>query len=324
MIKGTHIYTQVNSSIPITVSVTGPSGSSASQQTAFASVSNMPSGIAGTAPAQGSPSQPDDVVVQASGTFTIDSYAGVGFQENEIATAALSVEGEADPTPGDLTAQVNWGDSGTWESADLVYTGTSGSFADYIIKGTHIYAQPGTSIPIVVYVNGPDGTSVSAETAFAKVSKMPSGIPGTAPAQGSASQPANVVVQASGTYTINSYAGVGFQENQIATAALSVDDKADSSLSDITAQVNWGDSATWNRPIWYIRAQAAALPITSSRARTSTPSPARTFPSSSMSTAPTAPASVPKPPLPPSPRRRSHPSRCSRLKRRSRTTRARA
>ena len=57
------------------------------------------------------------------------------------------------------------------------------AFADYLVKGTHVYSQANSNIPIVVYVNGPDGTSASGQTALAAVTNMPSGIPGTAPAR---------------------------------------------------------------------------------------------------------------------------------------------
>ena len=142
--------------------------------------------------------------LNVSGTYTINSYAGVGFQENEVATLAASVNGEPDTNKGDFQAQIQWGDGAT-SNGDLVFLGTSGSFADYMIKGSHIYTEVNSSIAITVSVTGPSGSSASEQTAFASVSSMPSGIPGTAPAQGSPSQPDNVVVQASGTFTINSY-----------------------------------------------------------------------------------------------------------------------
>src|SRR5262249_21531735 len=54
--------------------------------------------------------------------------------------------------------------------------GNSGNQAVFLIQGTHIYEHPGTNIPIVVYVNGPDGTSTSTQTGYATVAPNPNGL----------------------------------------------------------------------------------------------------------------------------------------------------
>ena len=93
--------------------------------------------------------------------------------------------------------------------------------ADYLVKGSHVYQNTGTSYPIVIYVTGPDGTSALFATNnldSAAVSSMPSGIAGTRPsAENNGVAPANVQIDVSGGYGLTSYAGVGFQENDVAT-----------------------------------------------------------------------------------------------------------
>ncbi len=246
IIKGSHIYAQANSNIPITVTVVS-GGNSISMQTTYGVVANMPSGIPGTPPSSGTNGAAlANVVLQLGSATPINSYAGVGFQENEVATLAASVNGEADSTLSDFQAQINWGDSASWTAGDLVYTGTNGGYGDYIIKGSHVYAQATSNIPIVVYATGPDGTSTTAQTTYGVVANMSSGIPGTQPpAGGNGMAPANVVVQLGSATPINSNTGIGFNENEVATLAASVNGQADTTLSDFQAQINWGDSASW-------------------------------------------------------------------------------
>ena len=135
--------------------------------------------------------------LQVTGAYGIPSFAGVGFQENQVATLAASVNGEPDPNKGDFQAQIQWGDGGT-SNGDLVYTGTNGGFADFLIKGTHTYTQANSDIAINVSVTGPGGSSANGQTAFASVTNMPSGIPGTSPAAATTTAPAAVVVQVTG------------------------------------------------------------------------------------------------------------------------------
>jgi hypothetical protein len=254
LIKGSHVYPSTGTNIPIDVTVTGPDSTSVSfypNDLDSADVAAMPSGIPGTQPSAGTKAMaPADVKLEIYGAYTLDSYAGVGFQENEVATMQAQVNGQADETLSDFHAQINWGDSASWYSADLVYLGTSGNWADYLIKGSHVYQKPNTDIPIVVYATGPDGTS----TAFypndidsANVVAMPSGIAGAQPsAAANPAAPANVKLQIYGAYTLTSYAGVGFQENEVATMQAQVDGQPDETLSDLHAQINWGDSAAWD------------------------------------------------------------------------------
>jgi hypothetical protein len=268
LIKGTHTYQQANPNNGYSVSVTvnGPDGTSdGPQQTATAYVDDMPSGIPGTQPTP--PVNPPDaedvqlVLYGADGPHyaggSIGSYAGVGFQRNNVAYLLASVKGAPDETLSDFTAQINYGDDASWYQGDLVYEGLdSNSYAEYLIKGTHTYQQatpPNSGYHIVVYVNGPDGTSTSGGTATGYVEDMPSGIPGTQP-----TPPANppdakavqlVLYGADGPHyaggSINSVAGVGFQESGMAYLLAAVRGAPDQNRNDFTAQINYGDSASW-------------------------------------------------------------------------------
>jgi hypothetical protein len=252
-IMGTHVYQQLGSSIPIVVTVTGPDDTSVAGQTGSADVADMPSGIPGTPPSPPAiTSAPEDVGLQFWGSANISSYAGVGFQQNYVAILQTQVNGQEDPQLNDYSVQINWGDSASWTSGELVYEGpapvpaSDGPMSQFLIKGSHVYDQPGT-YPVVVYVTGPDGTSVSGQTASADVADMPSGIPGSAPSTPTpTSAPENVGLQFWGSAAnISSYAGVGFQQNSVAILQTQVNGQADPQLSDYSVQINWGDSASW-------------------------------------------------------------------------------
>ncbi len=253
LIKGSYVYQTANTNIAVNVTVTGPAGSSANlspNDFDHADVAPMPSGIPGTQPSAGSTSMPPaNVQILISGGDVINSYAGVGFQENVVASVELQVNGQPDSTLSDLGAQINWGDTASWTAGDLVYQGSSGNFGLYLVKGSHVYQQSNTNIPIVVYVTGPDGTSnalLPNDVDHADVTPMPSGIPGTQPSAGSTSMPpSNVQILISGGDVITSTAGVGFQNQNVASVELQVDGQADSTAGDLSAQINWGDSASW-------------------------------------------------------------------------------
>jgi hypothetical protein len=268
LVKGSHIYQRNNPTggFPVTVYVSGTGGNPISNQTAAAFVGPMPSGIPGTQPNPVTPSSAPEVVglgllsVQGvNSPGNISSYAGVGFQENGVALLDASVNGSPDTTPGDFTAQINWGDSASWDRADLVDVGldpNDHSYEQYLVKGSHTYQgnSPTGGFPVVVYASGPDGTSTSNETATAFVAPMPSGIPGTQPnpvANSSAPEVVDLgllsVQGVNSPGNISSYAGVGFQENGVALLDASVNGSPDHTPGDFTAQINWGDSASWDK-----------------------------------------------------------------------------
>jgi hypothetical protein len=291
LIKGTHTYQQANpnNGYSVSVSVNGPDGTSdGPQQTATAYVNDMPSGMPGMGPTL-PVNLPDAENVQlllfgAQGPYTsggsITSYDSVGFQRNDVAYLLASVNGAPDQTLSDFTAQINYGNVADWWLGDLVYEGLyNSSYAEYLIKGTYTYQQHGVyanalklngghfiegtqayqqantnnGYPIVVYVYGPDGTSISGQTATGYVADMPSGIPGrqpTLPADPHAAENVQLLLfGAQGPYTsggsIDSVAGVGFQENDVAWLLASVNRAPDQTLSDFTAQINYGDNASW-------------------------------------------------------------------------------
>jgi GH24 family phage-related lysozyme (muramidase) len=248
LIKGSHVYSTANTSIPINLTVIGPGSASVTALTAHANVAPMASGIAGTPPPASASGTPENVVVALGNVVTVNSFTGVGFQENVVANyLAVSVSGQPDPHPGDLQAEINWGDSDSWTTGDLVYLSHDTTSAFYEIKGSHIYTQSATGVPIVVYVSGPDGTSTSARTGNANVTPMPSGIPGTPPSSGATSLPPSDVRMALGNVvTVNAYAGVAFQDQLVANyLAISVAGEPDQTAGDLQAEINWGDTDAW-------------------------------------------------------------------------------
>ncbi len=183
LIKGSHVYQSAFSDLPMVIYVTGPDGTSDTfrpNDLDYANVVPMPSGIAGTEPpATSNGAAPEIVQIAVYGSYTLNSYAGVGFQNEEVGTIQVSVNGEADPNPGDFHAEINWGDSASWDPGQITYQGSSGTASTFIITGSHVYQKPGTNIPIVVYVTGPDGTSTDFPTNdldYANVSPNPNGM----------------------------------------------------------------------------------------------------------------------------------------------------
>jgi hypothetical protein len=103
---------------------------------------------------------------------TVSSYAGVGFQENRVGFFHVSVNGQGDPILSDFHAEINWGDSASWSAGDLVFQGMDSQFPRFDVLGSHVYDQAG-GYPLVVYVTGPDGTSISDWTCGAYVAPNP-------------------------------------------------------------------------------------------------------------------------------------------------------
>jgi hypothetical protein len=163
LIKGTHVYAD-QGTYPVVAYLNGADGTSKAVYTASVIVSPMPSGIAGTQPdGVTSPLGPSDVTVSAGGFFTLQVTAGVGFDAQRVASILGTLNGLSDSNLSDYHAQINWGDSADWDPGQLLSAnGTIG------VYGSHTYQVQGT-YPIVVYVNGADGTSASQNTASAIV-----------------------------------------------------------------------------------------------------------------------------------------------------------
>ncbi len=105
----------------------------------------------------------------------ITSNAGSGFTAQPVAILDNTINdpshkitsGNCSTNPQDFKCFINWGDGTSWDgdSAKLVYSGTNGRFE---IDGSHVYQNAGT-YNILVYVIGPDGTSLSQVTCLAQV-----------------------------------------------------------------------------------------------------------------------------------------------------------
>src|SRR5262249_14904457 len=151
----------------------GPGGDTVARQTASARVSNLPAGLPGIEPPSVASSQaPTNVQVSLIGGYSISSYAGVGFRENLVAGLSGNLNRVPDPHAGDFHAFVNWGDSSQWFPADVA-PNTGGAGPSFLVKAGHVYAQANQQYPVVVYAIGPDGTSVTSQTAGVRVSNLP-------------------------------------------------------------------------------------------------------------------------------------------------------
>jgi RHS repeat-associated protein len=244
LVKGSHIYAAANH-YDIQVRATGPDGMTVTQTTCSANVSQMPSGIAGTPPnATTSSLPPSNVRLNLSPVSSISSFVGVGFQENVTAGLNGSLNGQLDPKISDYQAQINWGDSDQWLTADLASANPSPGF---LVKGSHIYTQAG-NYHVVVYAQGPDGTSISSETTSAIVRQMPNGIAGIPPdATSSSLPPSNVQLNLSPVSSISAIAGVTTGMQRVAGLSGSLNGKLDAKAADYQAQINWGDSSAWDQ-----------------------------------------------------------------------------
>src|SRR5581483_672523 len=242
-VKGSHVYTQQKTFTVKVRATQTATGSMDTEETASVTVSLMPSGIPGAQPPPLSYLPTTDVTVSVGGFFSLQSFAGVGFEKNVVATFTGTRLGQSDVNIGHYDARVNWGDSDEWDTATIARAANSGPFQ---VKGTHVYADQGT-YPVVVYVNGADGTSLAAETASVTVAPMPSGIAGTQPDEvTSPLAPTDVTVSVGGFFNLDVTAGVGFEAERVATVLGTLNNLSDADVGHYHAQINWGDSADWD------------------------------------------------------------------------------
>ena len=246
LVKGSHTYTQINSSYTIQVQATGPDNITVTQNTCTADVSQMPSGIPGIAPIPITPPlPPSNVSVQLFGEPTIFAYAGVGFKENVLASFNGTLNGNQDLTISDYTAQVNWGDSNQWQTVSVAPNSGVPS-QPFLVKGSHVYVTANQTYQVVVFLQGPDGTSTTDQSVSVDVSAMPNSVVGIPPNPITPPlPPSDVGVQLFGEPTVFAYAGVGFQQNVLASFNGTLNGNQDLTITDYTAQVNWGDSSQW-------------------------------------------------------------------------------
>ena len=118
------------------------------------------------------------------------------------------------------------------------------------IQDSHTYHAPG-SYPVCVYLNGPDGQSISGSPTVVNVSNMPNPkfAHGSTPIQVASSEKspvADVHLSLASMPAINSYAGVGFRLNPLTSISGSIASKQDFEPGDYKAYVNWGDSTNWS------------------------------------------------------------------------------
>ena len=59
---------------------------------------------------------PGNVSLTLSGANAISEFAGVGFALNPVGSVTGTYNEADDNTPGDYQAQINWGDSPSWDT----------------------------------------------------------------------------------------------------------------------------------------------------------------------------------------------------------------
>jgi predicted chitinase len=164
----------------------------------------------------------------------IQSFAGVGFALNPVATAEGSLNNQSDSTPGDYQAQVDWGDGSgfTSQGVKIAMDGSS-----VVIKDSHTYETAETyqaQTTSVVVTNLPDAASR----------------PPSAPTTYTGAKAVGVVGLAVSPETqIQSFAGVGFALNPVASVAGTYNFLEDNTPGDYHAQINWGDGPSWGTKV---------------------------------------------------------------------------
>jgi hypothetical protein len=248
LVKGSYTYATQGSNFQITVTVTGPGETTITGNGCKTSVDPMPNGLPGTQPNWGSRSfkPPANVQLEMTQAPAITTFAGVGFQRNAVANLYVTLDGKPDTKLADVHAQINWGDSSGWTNAELVYVGINANKAQYLVKGSHVYAEANSSIPVVVYAAGIDGTSLSKQVHDIAISPMTSGIAVLPPTTTLPSNaPANVQLTMTQAPAISVRSGVAFQNVPVANLYVALNGKPDMKLADVHAWVNWGDAVAW-------------------------------------------------------------------------------
>jgi PKD repeat protein len=169
LVKGSHVYAQAGS-YHVVVYAQGADGTSTSGETVNVTVSQMPSGIPGTQPPAWTdpPLPPSNVRVDFYSESGFSATAGVSTGTQRVAAVNGYLNGQQDSKVSDFHARINWGDNSYWAPADIVAEPNNRS--SLLIQGSHTYYMQGT-YHVVVYAQGPDGTSVSGE--FVNVTVTP-------------------------------------------------------------------------------------------------------------------------------------------------------
>ena len=247
LVKGSHVYEQ-QGTYDVVVYVTGPDGQTISDQTATDTASPMPdpSSQPITVPTAYTGSEPLAAEsLEFVSSYGVSSYVGVGFSLNPVAEVLGYYNGETDDVVSDYHVQINWGDSSSWDTSGSLVSQGSGYL---LVKGSHVYEQQGT-YDVVVYVTGPDGQTISDQTATDTASPMPdpSSQPITVPTAYTGSEPlAAESLEFVSSYGVSSYVGVGFSLNPVAEVLGYYNGETDDVVSDYHVQINWGDSSSWD------------------------------------------------------------------------------
>ncbi len=262
LVKGSHNY-QASSTYDVTVYITGPDGQTASATTSRVVVTPMPdaASIPPDVPKSYSGSQPlgdvelalFDNIGEANDPSQLYAFTGVGFALNPVAEVYGSYNLQTDKTLSDYHAQINWGDSPSWDTNTELTLDPSNGYV--LVKGSHNY-QASSTYDVTVYITGPDGQTASATTSRVVVTPMPdaASIPPDVPKSYSGSQPLgdvglalynNIGVPNDPSY-LYAFTGVGFALNPVAEVYGSYNLLTDKTLSDYHAQINWGDSPSWD------------------------------------------------------------------------------
>ena len=248
IVQGTHVY-EDGGSHAVQVMLTGPDGQTSTQQTCTAYSTPMPSTLSNPpdSPTNWQASQaPSEATLALNGVSAISSFSGVGFRENPVAVLDGTVNGNEDTNPVDYHAQVNFGDSPQWIDAQVTRSAGASEFP-LLVKATHTYEKAG-SFPVVVFVTGPTGQTVSEQTATCYSNIMPSQLsqPSVESTASSGTQPlGDATLIQNGVSSIGSVAGVGFANVPVAVFSGKYNNEADGNPGDYSAEINWGDSPDW-------------------------------------------------------------------------------
>jgi GH24 family phage-related lysozyme (muramidase)/PKD repeat protein len=241
-VKGSHVYKDFGQTYNVKVKVTGQ-GATATGQTTTHFVKQMPSGIDGTKPPV-TENGGKQVEVYLSSVSGKSSYVDVGVEQNLLAGLNGYLNGQQNKTQGDYKAFINWGDDNKWYGASIAPQ--LGSSIPLLVKGGHVYTAPG-DYQVVIYAQGPDGTSTSVNTTSFSVGNMPSGLGGSKPTAQPRSMPSSDVdVNVSSVSGFSAYAKVPLVDRVVAGVTGYLNDVKQTDPGLFHAQVNWGDSTSWS------------------------------------------------------------------------------
>jgi hypothetical protein len=182
------------------------------------------------------------------GGVNINSYAGVGFQLEAVAT----VYAPKNVTSSDCQAQIDWGDGHT-SAGNLVDAGYySTTLERYHVEGSHVYQQALSGRPIKVSMTGQgrlSGQVGPVQTAEADVAPMPSGIKCGPPPQRQlpSANPTDAVFRSLGQVDWFQAQAGDTTPRLVGTLSAGRNGQPDANAGDFQAWINWGDSSAWTR-----------------------------------------------------------------------------